>query len=237
MQTNLSVTQIPNRITHEWLLHKHYAHSIPSISFSFGLFEIGFLIGIVTYGTPPSSPLRKGIAGERYSSIVVELNRLVINDDAPDNSASFLVARSIRLLPAPKIIVSYADCSQGHVGYVYQATNFLYTGLSAKRTNWHIEGENLHGYTIADKSRGKENRSEYMRKIYGDKFSLVPRSRKHRYLFIYGNKKQRNEIMLSLRYKILPYPKGDSLRYDASYITSPYMQSSFAKSLEIKTEM
>lgn len=138
-------------------------------------------------------------------------HRLVINDNCPPNSASFLVGRSLRMLPKPKIIVSYADTAQGHVGYIYQACNFLYTGLSAKRTDWKIKGmEHLHGQTIADKSRGMENRAAYMREKYGDDFYLQERSRKHRYIYFLGC-----DLKEKLKYEIQPYPKGETKRYDS----------------------
>jgi len=213
----LDVLPIEPSQTYDWLLKKHYAHRIPSISYAFGLYNDSELIGIVTYGTPPSSSLKKGIAGEKYAGIVLELNRLVISETAPKNSASRLIGKSLKLLPNPSIVVSYADTEHGHIGYVYQATNFIYTGLSAKRTNWSLEGcEGLHSFTIADKSRGRENRAQYMRETYGEKFTLTPRSRKHRYVYIVADKKTRSKILESLRYEIKPYPKGDISRYDAS---------------------
>jgi hypothetical protein len=104
----------------------------------------------------------------------------------------------------------------GHVGYIYQATNFLYTGLSAKRTDWRLKGqEHLHGATISDESRGQENRAEWMRAKYGDDFYLEERSRKHRYVFFVGTSAQRKGMMSELRYKVAPFPKGESRRYDA----------------------
>jgi hypothetical protein len=121
------------------------------------------------------------------------------------------------LCPKPSVIVSYADTAQGHIGYVYQATNFLYTGLSAKRTDWKIKGrEHLHSATVADESRGKEHRADWMREKYGDDFYLMDRPRKHRYVYFCGNKNQRNEMRSVLRYFVEPYPKGKSERYDAS---------------------
>jgi hypothetical protein len=197
-----------------WLLHKHYAKRMCPISYAFGLYEKDQLIGVVTYGVPSSSPLRSGICGVEYSENVVELNRLCC-DNKP-NHASFLVGRSLRMLPKPLIVVSYADTEQGHVGYVYQATNFIYTGLSAKRTDWKIKGqEHLHGATIADMSRGQENRAEWMRSKFGDDFYLKDRSRKHRYIFFLGNKKQKQSMLGALKYEIEPYPKGESTRYDS----------------------
>lgn len=86
---------------------------------------------------------------------------------------------------------------------VYQATNWIYTGLSAKRTNWTIKGVDKHCQTIADKFTAKQ-----LREIYGDRFSLQPRSRKHRYVtFIAASKKRRKELLRKLKYPILPYPK------------------------------
>jgi len=124
------------------------------------------------------------------------------------------VGQSLNQLPKPSIVVSYADTAQGHVGYVYQATNWIYTGLSAKRTDWHVDGMDLHGQTIADMSRGKPDRAKWMRDKFGDRFSLVDRPRKHRYIYFTGNKRERRNMLKALRYQIEQYPKGESHRYD-----------------------
>jgi len=209
----------------EWLLKKHYSKAIPPISYSFGLYNREKLIGVISYGIPFSPTLKSGIAGDEWAKNVVELNRLVINDDAPKNSASILVGRSLKKLPQPLIIVSFADINMGHVGYVYQATNFIYTGLSAKRTNWQIEGEDKHSFTISDRARGQEKRANYLKEKYGDKFKLVERSRKHRYIYICANKKTKAAIISKIKYPLLPYPKGKTIRYDASY--QPSTQNNF----------
>ena len=205
-----SVKQITNKDTYWFLLNIHYAKRIPSISYSYGLFETNELVGVVCYGSPASSTLCRGICGEEWKMHILELNRLVLLNNKP-NEASRLVGGSLKLLPAPKIIVSFADTSQNHEGIVYQATNFLYTGLSAKRTDWKIKGqEHLHGITIADKMRNQEGRRvDALRSLYGDDFYLAPRSRKHRYIMFLGNKSQKKTMRNALKYSVLPYPKGD----------------------------
>ncbi len=191
-----------------YILGIHYAKRWPSISYAYGLFADKKLCGVVTYGTPPSSPLKRGIAGDEYKKDILELNRLCLRYNRK-NEASILVGRSIRLLPKNKIIVSFADTSQNHFGYVYQATNFIYTGLSAKRTDWKIKGkEHLHGMTIADEFRGVKNRAKAIREKYGDDFYLASRPRKHRYIYIHGSKTFRKTVKLALKYKIEPYPKA-----------------------------
>ncbi len=206
---------MPTKEAEPWLLLRHYAKRKCPISFAFGAYRESELIGVITYGTPASSPLREGIAGKEWASHVLELNRLCC-ENSP-NLASMIVGRSLRMLPKPSVVVSYADTAQGHVGYIYQATNFIYTGLSAKRTDWKIKGrEHLHGATIADESRGQSNRAEWMREKYGDDFYLGERARKHRYVYLCGNKQQQSAMRNSLRYQQEAYPKGESRRYDAS---------------------
>jgi hypothetical protein len=211
-----TIKSIDNSQTTEWLKYKHYAKRIPPIEYAFGLFnEDNLMQGIVTYSTPVSSNLR-GIFNDEFK--LMELNRLVINEGLEKNCLSFLVSQSLKMLPTPLVIISYADTSQNHHGYIYQATNFIYTGLSAKRTDWKVKGlEHLHGATIADLSRGKENRVEWMREKYGDDFYLEDRPRKHRYFMFLGNKKEVKRMKEILPYKIEQYPKGENKRYDASY--------------------
>lgn len=216
----MKVLPIKHSEMSQWCLSRHYAKRIPPITYAFGLYENGFLVGVVSYGVPASSSLRAGVCGDEYIDNVIELNRLCIDDLAPRNSASKLVSGSIKGLPKPLIIVSYADTGVGHIGYIYQATNFIYTGLSAKRTDWKIKGmEHLHGATVADMSRGHENRAEYMRERFGDDFYLEERSRKHRYIYFHGSKTFKKKAAKALNYEVEEYPKGESERYDSSGFT------------------
>lgn len=189
---NITVRQITYEETKPWLLKKHYAKRMPSISFAYGLFVDDVLQGVVTYGSPASPSLCKGVCGEEYKSKVLELNRLAINSTADKNSASILVGRSLKMLPRDKVVVSYADTAQGHVGYVYQATNWTYTGATKPRTD--IDTGDKH-------SRHYEGITDYSKR--------KPRSSKHRYVFFRDKKARR-----ALRYQPQPYPKGESQRYD-----------------------
>lgn len=204
---NYEVRPISREECKPYILDIHYAKRWPSISYYFGLFLDNILCGVITYGTPPSAMLRVGIAGEVFKTNILELNRLCLKDNRK-NEASMLIGKSIKLLPKNKIIVSFADSEQNHLGYVYQATNFIYTGLSAKRTDWKIKGkEHLHGQTVADEFRGIKNRAKAMREKYGDNFYLKPRSRKHRYIYIHGDKIFKKAVRLALKYKMEAYPK------------------------------
>lgn len=200
-----TVSIINKELTKDFILNIHYAHRMPSISWAFGLYDNDELIGVCTFGKPASSNLQIGICGKEYQSQVQELNRLVLKYNKP-NEASFFVSKCLKMLPRPMIVVSYADTEQNHKGTVYQATNFMYTGLSAKRTDWKVKGmEHKHGMTIADEFRGIKNRSKAMKEKYGNDFYLKERSRKHRYIYFLGSKVQIKNMKKVLNYKIINY--------------------------------
>jgi len=178
-----------------WILKKHYAKRMPQIIHSFGLYDTR-LVGIVTYGLPASPFLCMGVCGPENKDMVLELNRLCI-EDGIKNGASMLVGQSLQMLPKPSIVVSYADTEMNHVGYVYQATNFFFTGTTKERTD--MAG-----------SDGKHSRHNF-----GDSENRINRSAKHRYIYFVGNKKQKQNLRGQLRYEIQPYPKGLSEKYDA----------------------
>lgn len=147
-----TVTPIPFSEAKEWCLYKHYAKRIPPISFAFGLYDKeSVLQGICTYGHPLSCTL-KGVFGDEYGDKLLELNRLCVNDGLPKNVLSFFVGQTFKMLPTPTPLVSYADSGMNHHGYIYQATNWIYTGLSAKFEDYVVKGmENLHPSTIGDR--------------------------------------------------------------------------------------
>ena len=186
---NYSVKQIEYKDTKHLILNVHYAKRMPSISFAYGLFEYDNFVGLVSYGTPASPSLCKGIMGEEYKSYVLELNRLVLVNNKK-NEASYLVSQSLKLLPKPRCIVSYADTQQGHAGCIYQASNFLFTGTTKARTD------------MAGKD-GKHSRHHL-----GDRTNRVFRSAKHRYVTFIGDKKQKKKYLNLLNYPIIKeYPK------------------------------
>jgi len=192
----MKVQAIDNETATPWILKKHYAHRLPSISYSFGMYnKTNELIGVVTYGTPASPYLCSGICGGRFKSLVLELNRLVVDEGIP----SYLISQSLKQIPSPRIIVSYADTDMNHVGIVYQASNWIYTGCTKERTDM-FAGEGKHS---------RHNK--------GDKSIRQKRSAKHRYVYFVGSKTQKKLFLNNLNYPVLAYPKGTPSRYDASH--------------------
>lgn len=215
------------KMTAEILVHKyHYSGRCPGIKYSYGLYENGSIVGCVIYSVPASYTLCNGVCGQEYRQYVIELSRLVIITTTP-NAASFLIGRSLSQLPN-HIIVSYADCNDnvGHIGYVYQATNWVYTGLSSAEPVYVLERDHPNGmkagtpvsYTrrhIDQKARElgfdwKPNASS------GPGLIAQATTGKHRYIQFSGNRWFKKNASSKLRYTQLPYPKGSTRRHNGS---------------------
>lgn len=199
------VIPIKPSLCKEWLLYKHYAHRIPSISYAFGLYDNdNNLQGVCTFGMPPNY-----IEMQAWKPFdILELNRLVVNDNLEKNTLSFFVSNCISLLPKPRVLISYSDFRQGHHGYIYQATNWIYTGIGG-------EGQNI--YIMKDKT---ERHQRHEDKINMNLVERIEKTTgKARYYYLHGDRGSIREMKNKLRFPVLPYPKGENKRYDASYQT------------------
>jgi len=189
----------------------HYAHRVPSIVVSIGMYVDDVLAGCITYGIPPNRNVL-ACCGEEYIPNALELNRLFIHDWAGRNSESWLIGQSFSMLrnnwPDRHILVSYADPIQDHAGYIYRATNWLYTGTGGATPSEVI----VNGRKISEKHLynlyGTHKRDALIK--IGLTIEEVPVEGKHRYVYFLGSKKQRKELRAALRWPVLPYPKRDS---------------------------
>lgn len=210
-----TVRSIDTNQTKEWFLYKHYAHRIPNSVYTIGLYEGNVLQGVVSFGMTANNNLNDFIEG--YPSL--ELNRLVINDGHEKNLLSFFVSSAIKLLPSPLVIISYADSGHGHHGYIYQATNWIYTGMGKGDYEFIKDGRQYHRKNLFDKyGTGSLDVAR------SNGYEVIEVAPKHRYIFLLGDKRQVVDMRKKLPFKIEPYPKGDNQRYDASY--KPTIQTS-----------
>ena len=183
-----------------FILDLHYAKRMPSVSYAYGLFNSrNKLLGVLTIGKPASNSLCIGLCGGEYASQVYELNRLVVLPDLPKNTLSYFVGRVLhKLRDTDLIIVSYADTGANHHGYIYQATNWWYTGQTKERTDKYTP-VNVHA-----RHYDRTGKYDYLRKV---------RTSKYRYVYV-PNKKLRKEVRGVIKYPILDhYPKGDNEYY------------------------
>lgn len=196
---------IENKDAIAFVLPRHYSGRKPNVSVSFGYYENDELKGVCTFGKPASNQLCIGVCGKEYSSQVFELNRLCVEENTNIVLSKFVGFCLRNLKERNWIIVSYADEQMNHKGYIYQATNWIYTGKTKSRTDKYVEG-NKHSRHY------NKNQDNSKRKF---------RSSKHRYLYFACSKSLRKKYYNSLKYKVLQYPKGYNGRYTLGEYIKP----------------
>ena len=211
---DFTVVKIAKRDAEPWLRRRHYAKSVPTIDFAFGLFMGAEKVGVCTFGRPPNRNLNDGrfFFQDGFSVRLIELNRLVVNDGLPKNSLSYFVSKCLAELPNHCCVVSYADANWGHHGYIYQALGWLYTGESSAEPLWISPDGRRHRRRHVHLKAGllREDSKELVR-LGWCKIDQFP---KHRYVVFIGNRREKREMRKALKVSILPYPKGDNRRYD-----------------------
>lgn len=205
----MRVIPISKQICNEFVCKKHYSHRAPIFWAGFALIENGQIEGVCVYGQP-SPPIQRSAFKDRDFRLY-ELSRLVVQSKTK-NASSYLVGNSLKMLtPKPCAVVSYADSEQGHCGYIYQATNWVYTGATVSHDHAYIvAGERVHPMTLRDK--GITNPKQWAKENNIETVKPLP---KHRYFQFVGDKRQRKEMRSKLVYDIVyPYPKLTPSRYD-----------------------
>lgn len=188
-----------SRMTCKKLLDEyHYLHESGNFrsGINYGLFEreSNLLVGVCVFHTNSAKEGVKGCFGIDAYKLdgFYELGRLCLNPHSHEkNLTSFFLGNSIKLLRKQTKVVAlltYAD-SDFHQGYVYQACNFKYYGLTDAKKDFFID--NGDG-TFKKLQRGK------CRHLIGE---WRDKSQKHRYLIIYDDS-------LHTIWEECSYPKG-----------------------------
>lgn len=123
----------------------HYSRILPTGKLvKLGAWEDADFIGVVIYSRGASPHL-----GTRLSldaTEVCELTRVALRDH--ETPVSKIVAESLRILrrdnPGLRLAVSFADPKEGHHGGIYQAGNWIYTGMSSPVIEYLIDGRWRH---------------------------------------------------------------------------------------------
>ena len=149
---------------------------------TFGVFLGQRLLGAIALGVGPFNAHR--LVDGAAPADCLTLSRLWLSDELPKNSESRVlgvVVRSLRNHTSLKFLLSYADPAQGHLGTIYQATGWIYTGLSQAMPLYDLgDGRVRHSRSLA---HGFGTHSVRHFKAKGISIKVIPQSPKHRYLY------------------------------------------------------
>ena len=199
---DLTVVCIAIRVAKVLIVCHHYLHTLPgATAMAFGVLLDGRLLGALTLGAGPSNVFR--FVERATPRDCITLTRLWLSDELPPNAESRFIGIVLRNLAHHtdlKFVVSYADPAAGHVGTIYQASNWLYLGMSQATPLYRLDGESPRHSRSFSHVFGTRNVSHFA--ALGVCLRKVPQQPKHRYLYpLDPSCRERLSV------PVLPYPK------------------------------
>ncbi len=196
----------------DWCSHKaakfavmrwHYSRAMPASKIArLGVWEGKRFVGAIIYGVGANRHIARpfGLADTE----ACELVRVAL---APGRAhpTSRALGISLRLIkrqsPGLRLIVSYADTKQGHMGTIYQATNWVFLE-AASQPYIRVKGRIVHPRTIYEwYGRGGQS-IPWLRKNVDPNAERVPMPPKLKYVWPYDR-----ELRQRLEAVSRPYPK------------------------------
>ena len=137
--SRVTIREIGKATAKEMIVTYHYSHAWTMCRYALGIFyETGEkdvlgnseqLIGCLVYGYPVGRSAIKSVIDGLEKDQCLELTRLFIHDGYGSNIESYAMGQSFQWIkenaPNIKMLLSYADPEQLHLGGIYQATNWL----------------------------------------------------------------------------------------------------------------
>lgn len=194
----------------------HYSRSMPTSPLvMFGVWEDASFVGAVLFGRGSNNNGHKpyGIKQTEFCELV----RVALRKHS--NNVSKIVAICIKQLakqsPGLRLIVSYADMNQEHVGTIYQAGNWIYTGKTGSDFRAvDANGRVWHSRQVS--STGVLRQYGQLRAVPKlDDCEIVPILPKHRYLYPLDRAMRKQIAPLAQ-----PYPKKDTRPVKGDILTA-----------------
>lgn len=174
-------------------MNYHYAKRVPISAVAFNVYEDGEWCGVIVYGYGANPHIAD--IYDKWPGQVLELVRVALN--GKQKITSECVALSLKELkkycPLVDLVVSYADVDQGHVGTIYQATNWIYVGLmnEGTRSDFIIKGKSMHPRSVG--AKGWKVSLEWIRTNIDKNATQNITKGKHKYIYPM-NKKMRKKV-------------------------------------------
>ncbi len=187
------VTQITRQDAVEKLANHHLKRN-PQVSYAFGMYDKSRnkqLVAVVTFGSPASPSITKGICGVDERMNVIELNRLWVDTSVSNEAVTYFLQTSVSRIDK-EIIVSYVQPEHDRISRLYKGLGFLYLGLTTPHRDPKPVGDLVH----------KHNRHAHYEL---SKANMVHRPRKHRFVLFNAKGQREVELVKKLKYDVLSY--------------------------------
>ena len=160
--SQLTLSELKEQEAEDFICKYHYLSSVRRGSVYHGVYYNNDLVWVIGY----SCPIRTEVARKQniQPNQILEISRIARKPNfICKNLASHMISKSKALLPPEiKMIISYADSTEGHTGTVYKASGFKYDGDVKPDYHYISELGRYHKKTIWDRAKKfKMSESDY----------------------------------------------------------------------------
>lgn len=198
------LTRVESR---EFFARWHYSGGVGNAAMVWGWVEGGDVAAAAAYAVPCSNAARGVMFGAEHAHRVYDLQRLARAEwFSTIPLTQFLALTRVELLkhrPDTRGLTAFADSTEGHHGGIYQADNWLYTGMTGRARFW-----------IDQSGRLRHPRQNGVNITTDDALKLgwspVTREAKRRYVKVIGpNRREVKKWKKALLLTPLPFEKPD----------------------------
>ena len=181
-------------------MNYHYAKRVPISTVAFNVYEDEEWCGVIVYGYGANPHIAE--IYDKWPGQVLELVRVALN--GKQKTTSECLALSLKELkkycPLVDLVVSYADVDQGHVGTIYQATNWIYVGLmnEGSKSDFVIKGKSMHPRSVG--AKGWKVSLEWIRANIDKNATQNITKGKHKYIYPMNKKMRKKAKKLAQEY-------------------------------------
>jgi len=172
--------------------HWHYSKVLPAGKLvKIGVWEDEAFKGAVIYSYGANRNLAKSFGLPQTE--VCELTRIALREH--ETPVSRIIGISLKMLkrqsPGLKVVVSYADTEQDHLGVVYQASNWLYVGPIQEgiKVAFVVRGKRMHPRSVG--AKGWVQSLKWLKAHIDPNATQESTTGKHKYLWIFDSELQR----------------------------------------------
>lgn len=194
------------------VLRWHYSRAMPAAKLvRIGVWEHDRFVGVILYGSGANRHLSRPFGLKPTQACELVRVALASGRQYP---TSRCLAFSLKMLkrqsPGLQLVVSYADTKQGHLGIIYQATNWLFLGGSTQ-PYLKIRGKIEHPRSLYDRYGPGGQQIGWLRKNVDPNAQRVEMPAKFKYVYAFS-KPLRQRLEVSAQ----PYPKRVGSSDDAA---------------------
>ncbi len=181
----------------------HYSHAMPAAKLvRIGVWEQGRFVGAILYGSGANRHLSRPFGLK--STEACELVRVALTSGR-QHPTSRCLAVSLKMLkrqsPGLQLVVSYADTKEGHLGIIYQATNWIFLGASSQ-PYLKVRGKIEHPRSLYDRYGRGGQQIAWLRENVDPHAQRVEMPAKLKYIYCFDP-----GLRQELSKQALPYPK------------------------------